>query len=177
MWPVFAFATLFDAWLLHVLPVQGLGTDPVPALLVAGFVNLGAVAVAMPLGGTLLRRRRADLPRVVAADYAGVIAVGIVAAFFTIGGLVHHRDVAAESRAVDRALLLVREQVDHGAPAVVRRNVTQADTIRVDPGRVYRSCIPTTDPQRPWCLVAHLDTSPPRVVFSGHEPNSMWAAR
>jgi hypothetical protein len=159
-----------------MLPVQGLGTDVFPALIIAGFANLAAVALAMPVGGALLRRRRGDFPKVVASDYAGVVALAIVASFFLLGGLVHHRSVAAESRAANRALLMVREQVAHAAPAIVKRNVTQADTIRVDPGRVYRSCIPTNTPDRPWCLVAHLDTSPPRVVFSGREPNVMWGA-
>jgi hypothetical protein len=177
LWPTFALATFVDAWLLHVRPVQGLGIDVISALLIAGFVNLGAVALAMPVGGLLVRRSRPDLPKVVASDYAGVVALGVTTTFFLVAGLVHHRAVAAEARAADRALVLVREEVGHAAPAVVKRNVTQADTIRVDPEKVYRSCIPTTDPQRPWCLVVHLDTRPARVVFSGREPNSMWTAR
>ena len=84
--------------------------------------------------------------------------------------------MAAESRAADRALLMVREQVDHAAPPIVKRNVTQADTIRVDPGRVYRSCIPTNGPtaRGAW---SPTSTRRRRAWSSpGREPNVMWGA-
>ena len=172
LWPAFAVATLLVALSLHLLPVQGGGTGWVPALLVAGFLNLGAVAVGMPVGGALLRRARRDLPRVVAADYAGVAALALVAAGVLAAGLVHGRALRAQERAEARALALVRHTVARRGPAQARRNLPAADTIGLDPGRGYRSCIPTTDPERPYCLVVHLDTKPERVLFGGREPNA-----
>src|SRR5213076_1553554 len=63
MWPAFVALTVADALLLHQLPIATDGVDVVPALLLAGFLNLVVVAVAAPLAGRLLRRRRPDLPR------------------------------------------------------------------------------------------------------------------
>src|SRR3954449_1600250 len=76
MWPTFVALTVFDALLLGALPIAGeSGPDFVPGLLLAGFINLVAVAMIAPLIGLVLRRRRTGLPRVVANDYAGTALV------------------------------------------------------------------------------------------------------
>ena len=70
-WPTFVVLTVVDAVLLVRLPFQGEGADLFGALIVAGFFNVLAVALLAPLGGMLLRRRRRDLPFMIARDYAG----------------------------------------------------------------------------------------------------------
>src|SRR5262245_17358113 len=45
-WPAFAALTVVDALLIALLPFQGDGPDLIGALLIAGFANLLAVAVA-----------------------------------------------------------------------------------------------------------------------------------
>ena len=76
LWPAFWVLTLADALLLGCLPIAGDGgTAFVPALLLSGFFNLVAVAIVAPLAGLVLRRRRRDLPRVIAFDRAGTNAV------------------------------------------------------------------------------------------------------
>ena len=40
-------------------------------MIVAGFINVLTVVLLAPLGGLLLRRRRRDLPFIIARDYAG----------------------------------------------------------------------------------------------------------
>src|SRR6478735_3878658 len=70
-WPVFAVLTVLDAMLVAWLPFQGEGGDIWGAVLLVGFVNLLAVALVAPFLGMAVRRRRPDLPRVVARDYAG----------------------------------------------------------------------------------------------------------
>ena len=100
MWPAFAVLTVVDGVVLALLPFYGDGPGGfVPALLLAGFLNLLAVAVLAPLGGRVLRRRRPDLPRLVAADYAGAWMLTSIAALLLAGGLVHRPSVAAEGEA------------------------------------------------------------------------------
>jgi hypothetical protein len=177
LWPAFAAGTLGAGIFLHARPLTGLRTGLVPALLLAGFLNLGAVALAATVGAVLLRRARPDLPRVVAADYAGAAAVGVVTVALVAGGLAHHGAVARERRDTTRALTFMRLQVMRSGPPAARRNIDAADTIRVDAGKVYRSCVPVADPARPYCVIVHLDARPPRVVEDGHEPNGSWMAR
>ena len=63
-------ATIVDVVLLHVLPIAGNGgTGWVPAFLLAGCLNVVAIAALGGIGGWLLRRRRPDLPKVVADEY------------------------------------------------------------------------------------------------------------
>jgi hypothetical protein len=177
LWPTFAALTVADALMIHARPLQGLVTGYVPAFLLAGVLNVAVVALAAPLGGRLLRLRRPDLPRVVAADYAGVVAVVGMSVVLGVGGLVHHRAVVREQHAVARALAVLRDEVgSRGSPAV-RRHLGAADTIRVEAGRLYRSCIPTGDRRGPFCVLVHLDTDPPRVVPDGRQPNAGWSGR
>lgn len=177
LWPTFALLTVVDGVALHTWPVAGLRTDLVPALLLAGAVNIAVVGLIAPLVARVVRRRRADLPKMIAADYAGVALLGLLAVMWVTVGLLHRRDIQAERRASDHALALMRAAVAQDAPPGVRANVALAETIRIDPSRLYRSCIPTGRPDRPWCVLVHLDTEPPRVIFSGHEPNRYWEPR
>src|SRR5687768_8050275 len=71
-WPSFVVLTLVDGILLVVLPpYDGAPESVFPGVVLAGFVNLAAVAVAAPAFGALLRRTRPDLPRAIASNYAG----------------------------------------------------------------------------------------------------------
>ena len=71
MWPAFALCLVADIVLLHELPPAGAGISVADAFLLGGVLKLVIVAVLAPLAALLLRRRRPDLPRVVAGDYAG----------------------------------------------------------------------------------------------------------
>src|SRR5205823_4460406 len=98
MWPAYAALTIVDAALLHELPIATDGIAVVPAVLLAGFLNLLVVAVAAPLSGRLVRRRRPDLPRAVAADYAGAALLAPVAGGLLVGGLLHRPAVERARR-------------------------------------------------------------------------------
>jgi hypothetical protein len=174
-WPTFLTLTIVDGLLLHARPVQGLSIDLVPGLLLAGFANLILVAVAAPAVGLLLRWRRRDLPRLIASDYAGTVLIAALTVTILVAGLVHHGEIVRERRAADRAIALAREFAAQAAPPAARRNLLAADTLRIDPGHVYRTCLPmATD--RSWCVVVHVDQDPPRIVFAGHEPNALLGA-
>src|SRR3954447_26603240 len=88
-WPTFGVLTVADTVLITRLPFHEDGPDALGAVLLAGFFNLLAVGVAAPFLGMLLRRRRRDLPAVVARDYAGTALLALVTAGLVAGGLAH----------------------------------------------------------------------------------------
>src|ERR1044072_5027869 len=102
LWPTFVAATLVEMVLLHALPVQGDSTGWISALLAAGCRNLIAVVIVGGPGGMLLRRKRPDLPKVVADDYAGTAALVLVAAGLVVAGLVNRPEIV-DRRAVYEA--------------------------------------------------------------------------
>src|SRR3954447_25986148 len=96
-WPAFGALTLLDAILLTQLPFYDDGPGTIVAgVLVAMFFNLLAVAVVGPLLGLRLRRRRPDLPRPVASDYASTAVLLVISALLLVGGLLHRPAVAAQ---------------------------------------------------------------------------------
>ncbi len=173
MWPTFLAATLFDAFLLDALPIAGDdGTDLVPALLLAGFFNLIAVAVAAPFLGMLVGRRRPNLPRAIATDYAGTGLVLAVAAALLAGGLIHRPAVEEAKR--DRATQLAAAQryVLMRGPAEYRPNVALADSVQLD-SDLYRTCVPGSEAKRALCVVVDTSQSPPGVTLDrSHSPNA-----
>ncbi len=164
-WPVFCLLTVLDALLLGQLPIAGDGgTGFVPALLVGFFFNLVAVAVVAPLVAHRLRRRRPDLPKVVADDYAGLAALGAVGLAFLVAGLVHRPELNAEHEAFARQSMAVRLWVEANGDDFTRAHVDAADTVQVDRD-LYRTCVPGPDPERRrWlCLIVDTSHQPPRV--------------
>src|SRR3954447_24188996 len=98
MWPAFLVALVFDAVLLHWLPISGdVAPDLFAAALLAFFFNLVAVGVGAPLaggvgarwGGRLGRRRGGGRPKVVADDRAGTALVAGIAMLVLGLGLAH----------------------------------------------------------------------------------------
>src|SRR3712207_9201468 len=72
LWPAFAGLTVLDALMLGELPIAGDGgTAFVPALLLAFFFNLVAVAVEAPPAGRWARRPRGGTAKGVAPRYPG----------------------------------------------------------------------------------------------------------
>lgn len=162
-WPAFALLTLADAALLHWLPLAGDGTGWVAALLLAGCLNTIALAVVGPIGGWALRRRRPDLPRVVADDYAGVAVLTTLAGVFLAIGLAHRDEVVEERADFTRQSAAVRDWVaDHG-DAVARAQVDRANSLRLDED-LFRTCVPAGDRRRWLCVIVDTRFSPPRVT-------------
>jgi hypothetical protein len=162
-WPAFCVLTVADAIVLALLPFYGDGPGGVvPALLLAAFFNIVAVAVLAPLGGRLLRRRRRDLPRMVAANYAGTALVVAVFAALLVGGVVHRPAADAGDR--DRAAVLgsVHAFVASQRPDL-RSRLVATDVIRVEE-RLYRACVPQRDPSRWLCFFVSTAQSPPGIT-------------
>jgi hypothetical protein len=162
LWPSFVVATLAEMALLHQLPVQGDSTRWISGLLVAGCLNLIAVVVLGGPGGMVLRRRRPDLPKVVATDYAGTAALAIVALGLGIAGAVHRPHVAERRAAFGRQLLAVHRWVTQHGDAYANAHLSQADSVVVDE-QLFRTCVPGRDPKRWLCLIVDTSVSPPAV--------------
>ena len=172
LWPAFWLLTLFDALMLGRLPIAGDGgTAFVPALLLAGFFNLLAVAIVAPLAAALLRRRRADLPRVVATDHAGTVLLLCVTAGLFAGGLIHRgeRHENEHDLLVQRAAAL--EFMRRSAPPEYRRSLPATTTIKME-DELFRTCTPSDDPDRWFCVYVATDTSPPGVTADANRESN-----
>ena len=174
-WPLFGALTVADAIVLHYLPLAGdNGAGPFGALLLSGFFNLVAVAVGGPLGGALIRRRRPDLPKIVASDYAGTAAMLALAAVLLTIGLVHRPAVSEDRGAFEAGMARVRMYVAHNAPAEFRRHVDAATSMRFGHD-LYRTCVPGDEPRRALCLFVTTDETPPGIRLDpSRAPNSTY---
>jgi hypothetical protein len=162
-WPTFVALTVVDGVVLTRLPFAGGGTDLAAGIVIAGFLNLFVVAVLAPAAGRLLRRRRPDLPRLVAGDYAGTALLVGVAALLVAGGLLHRPALAAEDDD-RRAMVAATYQyvMAEGEPQY-RRRLHSLDALRIEPD-LYRACVPGDDPRRWLCLIVSTDQRPAGVT-------------
>jgi hypothetical protein len=171
LWPSFVVLTLAEGIELELLPIAGDGPGGVVAgVLLAGFANLVAVAAIAPLAGHRLRRRRPDLPRPVADNYAGTALLCALAAAIVGLGLVHHPQVVA--RQADRGAMIgaVHDYVVAQAPAY-RPGIGAAEAVRLEED-FYRACVPGPDPKRWLCLFVSTDQRPAGVtVDDDRSPN------
>ena len=164
LWPVFVVATLADAVMLGQLPIAGdRGTELVPALLLAFFFNLVAIALVAPPAAGLLRRRRPDLPKVIAADRAGTAMVCVVTLGLLAGGLVHRSAVKEAEHDFLVQQMVARDFAARRAPAEFRAGVEGSDSIKLQDD-LYRTCVPGDDPDRHFCVLVRTDAMPPGIV-------------
>jgi hypothetical protein len=174
MWPAFAVLTLAEGVLFEVLPFSGDGPGGlVPALLLAAGLNLIVVAGLAPLAGMLLRRRRPDLPRAIAADHCGTVLLAALFASLVVAGLVNHSSVARDERDRAASYVAASRYVHAQAPEYADR-LPAMDAVRVEVG-MYRTCIPGADPERPLCLFVNTDQTPAGVTRDPERiPNALW---
>jgi 4-amino-4-deoxy-L-arabinose transferase-like glycosyltransferase len=171
LWPAFFGLTAVDGVLITELPPYE-GTPPGLAggMLLAGFANLFLLAVVAPFAGRALRRRRPDLPRPIAYDYAGTALVVALTAVLLVAGIAHrpavdakHQDQAAMSAAVRAYVVAHAPGWEPGLGGV---------DVRAYAPDVYRACVPGADPRRWLCLIVDTDRRPPGVVRDDSmEPN------
>jgi hypothetical protein len=174
MWPTFLVLTLVDGVLLVVLPPYEGGPPAVfPGVLLALFANLLAIAVVAPFAGRLLRRRRPDLPRFIATDYAGATLLAAIAAVLVIAGIAHRSAAAAESAREQAVAKVMHDYVIRQAPEY-EAGLAHIDAIRTEPDR-YRACVPGPDPRHALCLYVRTDQHPPGFTRdTSQEPNSVF---
>jgi hypothetical protein len=163
LWPAFFALCAIDGVVIATLPpFDGAPGDVVGGTLLAGFANLATLAVLAPLAAVALRRRRPDLPRVVAYDYAGTALLALVSVLVLAAGLLHRPAVAAERGDEDAMFGGVQAYVEVHA-ARWRPGLGAIDAVQLAP-EVYRACVPGPHPRRSLCLIVDTDTRPARVV-------------
>ena len=162
--PAFVVAVVAEAVLLDRLPVSGDdGPGLFAAVLLAGFANLIVVAVAAPLAGRWLRRRRPGMPPVIATDRAGAVLVAAGGVLVVALGLLHHSSVRAAHADLSAQAASARRFVISQAPHEFQANVDHLDTVKQGDD-LYRTCVAGPDPHRAFCVFVNTDQSPPGVT-------------
>ena len=164
LWPSFVVAVVVDAILLDRLPVSGdRGPGLFAAVLLAGFLNLCLVAVAAPLAGRWLRRRRPGMPSVIATDRAGTVLLVAACALLVVFGVLHRSSVRAAREDLNAQAASARRFVISQAPHQFQAHADHLDTVKQgDP--LYRTCVAGDDPERAFCVFVNTDQSPPGVT-------------
>ncbi len=174
MWPLFIAITLADAAIGHALPPAGESQSFVGALLVACVLNLIAVVLLTRPLSIAIRHFRPDLPTIVARDYAGRGVVLVLALGITAVGLAHRPAIERHKRAMRDSIARAEAYIGDHAPAEFRRNMRYVSVYAIEPGHVYRVCVPSAT--RDYCVIVKSDLPLQRSVrFAGYEPNSVFA--
>ncbi len=173
-WPVFVVATVGEGVLLNALPIAGRGPGGVVGgLLLAMAFNLIVVGGLAPLAGWLVRRRRPDLPRAIAADYCGTVLLALLFANLLVAGVVHHSAVVREERDRAASFAAMSGYVHSRARGYLGR-LPGMTAVRVEAG-MYRTCVPASEPGRALCAFVHTDRSPAGVRRDPERvPNGLW---
>jgi hypothetical protein len=164
LWPAFVAAVVVQALLLDLLPIAGDdGPGLFAAVILAGFVNLFVVAVAAPLAGRWLRRRRPGMPSEIATDRAGAALLAAVCVAIAGLGLLHHSSVQDARDDLGAQAASARRFVISQAPREYQANADHMDTVKQGDD-LYRTCVAGNDPDRAFCVFVNTDQSPPGVT-------------
>jgi hypothetical protein len=174
LWPSFVLLAAADGVIGHFLPPQGTDESLFAAVLLGLVANLlGVILLSRPVG-KLLRRFRPDMPGVVARDYGGTMVVLAITATLAIVGLIHRPAIDDSRRAMADAIARAQAWIGDRAPDQFRRNLEYVSLFVIQPGTIYRACVPSTDHARNYCVVVNRALPLERsVTFSGYEPNSV----
>ncbi|HEX8977047.1 MAG TPA: hypothetical protein VF781_11080 [Solirubrobacteraceae bacterium] len=176
LWPTFVAVTALDAVIVHVLPFLGDAQSLAGGLMTGLLANLVLVVLLSRPLGVLLRRRRTDMPRTVAANYGGTAAVMLVPVLLVLAGWLHRPAIEDQQRMMHDAITRAISFIGDRAPEAFRAGVTHTSTYAIQPGSVYRTCVPNAARTRTYCVI--VNTRMPlahSVVFAGYEPNSLFA--
>ena len=177
LWPAFVALTIADAVVGHMLPPAGDGQSIVSAAMVALVLNLIAVILLSRPLGAVLRRARGDFPSIVARDYAGTTVIVVIALALLTAGLLHRSTLQAQRRTMYDAIERAQAYIGDRAPAQFRRNLELVDTFVIQQGSIYRTCVPSDDRKRTYCVIVNDKLPFARSVsFGGYEPNEVMSA-
>jgi hypothetical protein len=176
LWPTFVVAALLDGVIALVRPFVGDSQSLAGGILAGLILNLLAVLLCSRGLGRLLRRRRGDMPVGVARNYGGTLAIGLMSAVLLAAGLARHPGIIERQRALRDAVVRAAAYIGDHAPATFRVNASHTDTFTIEAGSIYRTCVPSRDGKRSYCVVVKprlpLASS---VIPSGYEPNWLFA--
>lgn len=176
LWPVFVAMTIVDAVLGHVRPLSGDSQSLAAGAIVALALNLLAVLLLSRPLGALLRRARGDVPGFVARNYAGTgVVLGVTIVLLAVG-LLHHATIVADRAAMRDATIRAEAWIGDHAPADFQRDIPLSNTFVIQPGTLYRTCVPSSSDGRSYCVIVKPRLPFARSVsFDGYEPNAEFA--
>jgi hypothetical protein len=97
-----------------------------------------------------------------------------VAAILLTAGLVHRPAIQARQRDVNDAIARAQAWIGDRAPDEFRRNLQFVSLLTIQPGTIYRACVPSVHGDRSYCVIVNRNLPFERsVTFSGYEPNSV----
>jgi hypothetical protein len=84
--------------------------------------------------------------------------------------------VVAHRRAMDDAITRAQAFIGDRAPAQFRRNLEFVSTVAIQPGSIYRTCVPSDDRRSTYCVIVktYLPLAQ-SVSFDGYESNAVFA--
>ena len=176
MWPAFVATAILDGFIAAMRPFVGDRQSFAGGLLAGLILNLLVVVLASRPIGRLLRRRADAMPRAIAANYGGTLAVVLVSAVLLAIGLVRHASIVASRRVLSDAVVRAQAYIGDHAAAEFRVNVAHVDTYVIEQGVRYRVCVPSRDRPRYYCVI--VDPALPlaqSVSYAGSEPNQTLA--
>ncbi|HTP23422.1 MAG TPA: hypothetical protein VMJ65_27705 [Solirubrobacteraceae bacterium] len=174
LWPSFVVLVGLDGVVGHLLPPAGATETIVAAALLGLVLNVIAVILLSRPLGMLVRRFRPDIPGVVARDYGGTMVVFAVSAILLAAGLAHRPAIQARQRDEGDAVARAQAWIGARAPDQFRRNVEFVSLLTIEPGTIYRACVPSVEGNRSYCVIVDRNLPFQRSVkFSGYEPNSV----
>jgi hypothetical protein len=175
---MFVLTVVADGLVGKLLPLAGQTQRVATGLVVGLCLNVvGVLLLSRPLA-MAVRRVRPDLPTVVARNYGGTTVVVAISVALLGAGLAHRGTAMADQRAMREAVTRAQAWIGDRAPAPFRRNVALVDTFAIQPGAVYRSCVPSlvSGRMRNYCVIVDLTKPfPDGVRFAGSEPNYVFS--
>ncbi|HEX4009273.1 MAG TPA: hypothetical protein VHX62_04665 [Solirubrobacteraceae bacterium] len=174
LWPTFIGAAVLDGVIAHARPFLGDRQSVVGAVLAGLILNLLAVVLGSRPAGALVRRIRPDMPVLVARNYGGTVLVAAITAGLLAIGLARHQGIVSGEHALDDAIARAEAYIGDHAPATFRVNATRTDTFTIQPGAIYRTCVPGQAGLRFYCVIVKTHLPLARsVIPDGSEPNAV----
>ena len=166
LWPSFIALVVVDAVIGNLLPPAGTSESLMAAGLLALLANLLAVLLLSRPLGMLLRRLRPDMPKVVARDYGGTVAVLAITGVIVIAGVAHRSAIQGTQRAMQDAITRAQAWIGDRAPDEFRRNLQFVSLLAIQSGSIYRACVPNAaaTPAPSKARLAQFSASTPAVI-------------
>ncbi len=176
MWPAFVIMTVVDAIIVHQRPMAGDAQSVIGGIVIAMVSNVLAILLLSRPFGAIVRRRRTDMPVVVARDYGGTAAIGLITLIMLTAGLAHHAALTGEQHTLREAIARAEAFIGDRAPAPFQAMAGHTDTYTIQAGQVYRTCVPNRTLTRTYCVIVKPRLPPAQsVVFGGYESNAVFA--
>jgi len=176
LWPTFVVTALLDGVIATTRPFVGARQSFAGGVLAGLVLNLLAVLFCSRVFGLALRRWRTDMPVGVARNYGGTMAVALVSAGLLAAGVARHPGIVANQQALRDAVVRAVAYIGDHAPQAFRADAQRTDTFTIQDGAIYRTCVPSQDGRRSYCVIVRThEPSARSVVFDGYEPNWLFA--